>query len=150
MDLQPSLPTYDDLFEPTIKALKALGGSGSIQEIYDKVCALEGYSEEQQSVLGKKGSQTEIAYRLAWARTYLKTYGLLENVGRGVWSLTEAGRNLQTIDRKEINRVVQRKSKKASGEASDDSTALQEIVIASESLETLALALKYQLTLKYG
>jgi hypothetical protein len=116
MDLQPSLPTYDDLFEPTIKALKALGGSGSIQEIYDKVCALEGYSEEQQSVLGKKGSQTEIAYRLAWARTYLKTYGLLENVGRGVWSLTEAGRNLQTIDRKEINRVVKRKISKASPE----------------------------------
>ncbi len=60
MDLQPSLPTYDDLFEPTIKALKALGGSGSIQEIYDKVCELEAYSEEQQSVLHKGGSQTEI------------------------------------------------------------------------------------------
>ena len=40
MDLQASLPTYDDLFEPTIKALKALGGSGSIQEIYDKVGVL--------------------------------------------------------------------------------------------------------------
>jgi restriction system protein len=51
MDLPPSLPTYDDLFEPTIKALKALGGSGSIQEIYDKVCVLEGYSEEQQGEL---------------------------------------------------------------------------------------------------
>ena len=142
MDLQPSLPTYDDLFEPTIKALKALGGSGSIQEIYDKVCALEGYSEEQQSVLGKKGSQTEIAYRLGWARTYLKTYGLLENVGRGVWSLTEIGRNLQTVDKKEINRVVKQKTKKTSPEASDDSTAFQdqEIVIASENLETLSLS----------
>ena len=142
MDLQPSLPTYDDLFEPTIKALKALGGSGSIQEIYDKVCALEGYSEEQQSVLGKKGSQTEIAYRLAWARTYLKTYGLLENVGRGVWSLTEIGRNLQTVDKKEINRVVKQKTKKTSPEASDDSTTFpeQEIVTASESLEILPLA----------
>jgi len=142
MDLQPSLPTYDDLFEPTIKALKALGGSGSIQEIYDKVCALEGYSEEQQSVLGKKGSQTETAYRLAWARTYLKTYGLLENVGRGVWSLTEIGRNLQTVDKKEINRVVKQKTKKTSPEASDDSTTFpeQEIVTASESLEILPLA----------
>jgi restriction system protein len=142
MNLQPSLPTHDELFEPTIKALKALGGSGSIQEIYDKVCVFVGYSEEQQSVLGKKGSQTEIAYRLGWARTYLKTYGLLENVGRGVWSLTEVGRNLQTIDRKEINRVVQRKSKKALSEASDDSTAFseQEIVTASESLEILPLA----------
>ena len=142
MDLQPSLPTYDDLFEPTIKALKALGGSGSIQEIYDKVCELEGYSEEQQSVLGKKGSQTEIAYRLGWARTYLKTYGLLENVGRGVWSLTEIGRNLQTVDKKEINRVVKQKTKKTSPEASDDSTTFpeQEIVTASESLEILPLA----------
>jgi restriction system protein len=140
MDLQPSLPTYDDLFEPTIKALKALGGSGSIQEIYDKVCELEAYSEEQQSVLHKGGSQTEINYRLAWARTYLKTYGLLENVGRGVWSLTETGRNLQTIDRKEINRVGKQKTKKTSLEASDDSTALQEIVTASESLEILPLA----------
>ncbi len=51
MNLQPSLPTHDDLFEPTIKALKALGGSGSIQEIYDKVGVLEGYSEEQQGEL---------------------------------------------------------------------------------------------------
>jgi restriction system protein len=114
-----------------------LGGSGSIQEIYDKVCELEAYSEEQQSVLRKKGSQTEIAYRLAWARTYLKTYGLLENVGRGVWSLTEQGRNLQTVDKKEINRVVKQKTKNTSPEASDDSTAFQEIVTASESLETL-------------
>lgn len=142
MDLQPSLPAYDDLFEPTIKALKALGGSGSIQEIYDKVCELEGYSEEQQSVLHKGGSQTEINYRLAWARTYLKTYGSLENVGRGVWSLTETGRNLQTIDRKEINRVGKQKTKKTLPEVSDDSTAFQEpeIVTASESLETLSLA----------
>jgi restriction system protein len=142
MNLQPSLPTHDDLFEPTIKALKALGGSGSIQEIYDKVCELEGYSEEQQSVLHKGGSQTEINYRLAWARTYLKAYGLLENVGRGVWSLTEPGRNLQAVDKKEINRVVKRKISKASPEATDDSTALseQEIVTASESLEILPLA----------
>lgn len=142
MNLQPSLPTYDDLFEPTIKALKALGGSGSIQEIYDKVCELEGYSEEQQSILRKKGSQTEIAYRLAWARTYLKAYGLLENVGRGVWSLTEKGRNLRSLDRKDINRVVKRKSQEASSETSDDSTSFQEqeIVTASDNLETLALS----------
>lgn len=140
MNLQPSVPTHDDLFEPTIKALKALGGSGSIQEIYDKVCELEAYSEEQQSVFRKKGLQTEIAYRLTWTRTYLKTYGLLENTGRGVWSLTEQGRNLQTVDKKEINRVVRRKSLLVLPEISDDSTALQEIVAASENLETLSLS----------
>ena len=32
--------------------------------------------------------QTELAYRLAWARTYLKSYGLLDNSGRRVSSGT--------------------------------------------------------------
>ncbi len=64
MNQQPPLPTYDNLFEPTITALVALGGSGNVQEIYDKVCELEGYSEEQQSVLHKHKPQTAISYRL--------------------------------------------------------------------------------------
>lgn len=34
---------------------------------------------------------TEIQYRLAWARTYLKGMGLLTNSERGVWSVTELG-----------------------------------------------------------
>lgn len=139
MNLQPSLPTHDDLFEPSMKALKVLGGSGNIQEIYDKVCELEGYSEEQQSVFHKEGPQNEIAYRLAWARSYLKTYGLIENIGRGVWSITEKGRNLQTIDQKEIKRVVQRKTKKSLSEPFDDSTTSQEDSKAGESIETLPL-----------
>jgi restriction system protein len=102
-DPQPFIPTYDNLFEPTIRALEALGGSGTIQEIYDKVCELKGYSEQQQSVLHKQGPQTEIFYRLAWARTYLKNYGAVENSGRGLWSLTEKGRSLQVVNKKEIN-----------------------------------------------
>ncbi|HEX9517260.1 MAG TPA: winged helix-turn-helix domain-containing protein [Streptosporangiaceae bacterium] len=31
------------------------------------------------------GPETEIGYRLAWARTYLKGMGLLTNSARGVW-----------------------------------------------------------------
>ena len=30
------MPTFDDLFEPLLAALRALGGSGSIEEIYAK------------------------------------------------------------------------------------------------------------------
>ena len=102
-----NLPTFDELFEPTIKALKALGGSGTVQEISEKVCELEGYSEEQQSVLHKEGPQPEIDYRMAWARTYLKNYGAIESSKRGLWSLTEKGRTLQTVDRKEVKQAVQ-------------------------------------------
>lgn len=101
-----NIPSHDDFFEPMITSLRDLGGSGSTQEIYDKVCELEGFSEEQQNILHKDSSQSEISYRLAWARTYLRKYGLIENIGRGVWALTSEGKSIQSIDKKEINRQV--------------------------------------------
>jgi len=85
-------PSYYDLLWPTVQAVIAIDGSGRIDEINRTVIEREGYSEEQQAVLHGDGPQTEIEYRLAWARTYLKGMGLLENSARGVWSVTEKGR----------------------------------------------------------
>ena len=84
-----TLPTFDDLMNPLLNALRKLGGSGSIEEIYAKTIEITGLSEEILAQLHdpEKSSQTEVGYRLAWARTYLKKYGLLENSSRGVWSL---------------------------------------------------------------
>jgi restriction system protein len=89
----PSIPSHADLMWPTIKALRALGGSGSINEIVEKVVELEGFTEEQQAVPHGDGPQGQIEYRLAWARTYLKGMGLLDNSARGVWTLTEKCRD---------------------------------------------------------
>lgn len=85
------IPSFDDLMLPLLNALKNLGGSGSIEEIYTKVVEQENFSDEVLSQFHDKdkSSQTEIGYRLAWARTYLKKYGFLENSSRGVWALTE-------------------------------------------------------------
>jgi restriction system protein len=46
----PWVPSYADLLWPTVKALRALGGSGNITEIVEKVVELEGFTEEQQAV----------------------------------------------------------------------------------------------------
>ena len=96
-----------------IKADLVLGGLGTVQEIYDKVCELEDFSDEQQAVLHKDGPPTEIAYRMAWARTYLKKYGAIENIGRGVWALTSKGKELENIDKTAIRSFVQQNSKPA-------------------------------------
>ncbi len=40
------VPTYDRLMNPLLRALKALGGSGSIEEIYDKAVDLEQLPED--------------------------------------------------------------------------------------------------------
>jgi restriction system protein len=89
----PSVPSYVELLWPTVKAIRALGGSGSISEIVEQVVELEGFTEEQQAVPHGDGPQSQIEYRLAWSRTYLKGMGLLDNSARGVWTLTEKGRD---------------------------------------------------------
>lgn len=89
------MPSYQDFLWPTVVAVRDdLGGSGSIGEIVERVLERGQFNEQQQQVLHGDGPTTEIEYRLAWARTYLKGMGLLTNSQRAVWSLTDAGRSV--------------------------------------------------------
>lgn len=101
-------PTFDELMNPLLQALHGLGGSGSIEEIYAKTVEIIGVSDEVLAQLHdpEKSSLTEVGYRLAWARTYLKKYGLLENSSRGIWSLTEKARTSDAINPIEVVRFV--------------------------------------------
>lgn len=103
-----AIPTFDDLLNPLLKALRLLGGSGSIEEIYGKTVEIMGLSEDVLAQLhdAERSSLTEVGYRLAWARTYLRKYGLLENSSRGVWSLTEKAKTLEEVDPAEVVRFV--------------------------------------------
>lgn len=95
---------FDQLMQPLLNALINLGGSGSVSEIYEKVVELEKFDDKTLSILQnpEKSSQTKIEYRLAWARTYLKKAGYLENSSRGVWSLTEKARQEKKINKDKI------------------------------------------------
>jgi len=91
---------------PTLNALETLGGSGNIEEITDTVIQALNLPENiaSQPHNPDKSSETELEYRLAWARTYLKKYGLLDNSERGVWALTEKYQPGQKID---VDAIVQ-------------------------------------------
>ena len=91
------VPTFDELMNPLLRAMQALGGSGSVEEIYDKVVELERFPDDvvAQPHDPEKSNQTELGYRLAWARTYLKKYGLLENSSRGIWALTAKAKRVE-------------------------------------------------------
>jgi restriction system protein len=91
-----AVPAYTDLLLPTMVAVFERGGSGSIDEIVESVIKNEAFGDEVQAVLHGDGPQTEVEYRLAWARTYLKGMGLLINSKRGVWALTDQGSQLMT------------------------------------------------------
>lgn len=109
-----NVPTYDRLMNPLMQALKELGGSGTIEEIDAKVAEIAAITDEQLEILHnpEKGSQTEIEYRLAWARTYLKKYGVLENSSRGIWALTAKGTKLEKVNPKAVRQFVLNQKKK--------------------------------------
>lgn len=97
-------PQYREFFEPTLKALDELGGSGSNEEIYNRVVSITKLSNDVLDIM-HNFTMTEVEYRLAWARTYLKNYGAIENSKHRVWSLTAKGSKMLkdgTIDIKEI------------------------------------------------
>ncbi|MDI6729212.1 MAG: restriction endonuclease [Thermodesulfovibrionales bacterium] len=102
------VPTYDKLFNPVVKALQFLGGSGTIEEINQKVIELENIPDEIMEIPhgDTDGGRSEVEYRLAWARTYLKKYGVLENSARGVWALTSNAANIKEVDPSEVIRKV--------------------------------------------
>ena len=79
---------YDELFNPALSAFHKLGGSGSVEEIEEQVALILNLSDAQVNEI-HRGNTSKLSYRLAWARNYLKRYGILENSSRGVWALTE-------------------------------------------------------------
>ncbi len=93
------VPPYQDLLWPALQAVISLGGSASIAELEAATIDREEISPQVQAVLHGDGPMTEVQYRLAWARTYLKGMGLLTNSQRGVWSVTDNG---QTVSEDEI------------------------------------------------
>ncbi len=106
------VPSFDQLMNPLITALHDLGGSGSIDEIYARVLQNLKLADDVLAVLHdpEASNQTEVHYRLAWARTYLKKYGVLDNSTRGVWSLTKP--DLAAVDPKDVIKVARNAAKK--------------------------------------
>ena len=129
-----ALPTYDRMMNPTLQALRDLGGSGTIEEIFHRVADIMDLSQEQLEVLHdpEKGSQTEVEYRLAWTRTYLKKYGLLENSSRGVWALTKEGRNSERVDPMAVKRHVRQEFKQSRAATEEAAEAEVESDVAAE------------------
>lgn len=118
-------PKYYELFNPLLRALRELGGSASIPELEESVSRILGLSEEDINEI-HKGNRSKFSYNLAWARTYLKRYGLLENSDRGVWALSDRGLATEHVIPEDVRRTVQQ----------EDRIAREEAVEADEEEET--------------
>ncbi len=137
------LPTFDQLLIPALKALKELGGSGTIEEINEKVYEIAKITEEiLQIPHNDNGLQSELDYRLAWSRTYLKKYDLIDNSSRGVWALTDSEINIEQIDKDVIVKTVrdqhrESKAKTDNKEQIETDTEIDEQPSSTDWKETL-------------
>lgn len=138
------VPTYDKLLNLTLAALHHLGGSASILELRDQVIENLQLPQDivEQPHTGKT-NQTELEYRLAWARTYLKKYGVITNSARAVWALTSKGNELQTVDPYTVVRFVREHSRREREERTqyEESGAAQTAPETDEGLPTWREAL---------
>lgn len=137
MASKEDVPSFDQLIAPTLSALHRLGGSASIQELVDDLTAALGLPAEIAEVPHGRGSQTELEYRAAWARTYLRNADLVENSDRGVWSLTSTGAKTKSVDGRALARQIQKRLREARLEREDS-----EVVGAEESAVELVRSIR--------
>ncbi len=118
MPSNQDIPKFYELLNPTLIALHKLGGSASIQELLDEIISDMNLPESVTEAVHGEGPSTKLQYRATWARSYLKTYGLLENSDRGVWALTPEGQKTSKVDPKKVLAMVRGKVKNKGKEES--------------------------------
>lgn len=105
--MSAKLPKVEDFYVPTMKALASLGGSASIEEIQDRLTEIAGLTQEQLDQVYPTSGAPILPDRMSWARSYLKIAGLVESGGRGIWVLTDEGRDaVETMTDADLRRRV--------------------------------------------
>lgn len=108
---------------PVLNVLKRLGGSARPAEVCDAVIkdlGLDGSPVLDETL---KSGVSKFENKIAWVRLYLVLAGYIDRSKRGVWTLTERGRDSQPLTPAEVNALlidIQRQGKKASGEQQGD------------------------------
>ncbi len=87
------IPDYQSFFVPVLR-LVADGGEHPMAGLRDAVAAGMKLTEEDLEERIPSGTQTVFSNRLAWACVYLAKAGALERVRRGVFRITQRGREL--------------------------------------------------------
>lgn len=95
------IPDYQTLMLPVLNS--AAQGSIAISTVVDKLASDYHLTDDERRTLLPSGKQTVIANRVNWARSYLKQAGLVENVRRGIFCLTDRGKKILKSDIERID-----------------------------------------------
>lgn len=85
------VPQFVSYFIPVRDALLHFGGRATARQVYDYIAQHGGFTNEDLSQSNQNGRPT-FENRVAWARFYLTKASWMFSPKRGVWALTEVGK----------------------------------------------------------
>ncbi|MBI4293425.1 MAG: restriction endonuclease [Betaproteobacteria bacterium] len=156
-----TIPNYQQAMVPVLRALETQGPkhrrelSGLVAEHFE-------LSESERTALLPSGKMTVIMSRVGWALAYLKQARLVESPRRGIYQITDRGRQAVTTSPEKIDteflmqfpefREFRERSRAVATEDTQDSAALDELpsttsdeLAPDEALETAYARLRASL-----
>lgn len=131
---------------PTLRSVKALGGSARSREITDHMVDIGGFPDEALAVIyGPDRPKSVLVDRMDWARSYCKLGGALDSPQRGLFLLTELGQEILDLDDREARerlaeldrQVRQSRRRSTATEPADEQADLDEDEDGQEWREAL-------------
>jgi restriction system protein len=101
-----ALPKLEDFYFPVLSCIDQLGGSGQIAEIDAAAAEFLNLKQDALDARYPKSGSLIIPDRTSWARTYLRIGGLLKSEGRGLWVITDAGREALAKGEAEVRELI--------------------------------------------
>lgn len=87
-----SIPDFQTVMLPLLRDLQQ--GSRQSQESAESLAIYFALTPEERAQRLPSGKQTTFTNRLAWAKSHMKAAGLIESPARGVYQLTDRGREI--------------------------------------------------------
>lgn len=148
-----AIPDFQTLMLPFLE-LTADGGEHTSAELREPLADQHGLSEAERLQKLPSGAAKVFNNRVAWAKIHLERAGLIENVRRGVFCITDRGRqvlsdkpdkiNLRFLDQFEGHREF-RNSSNASESDTESEDASAKLSTPEEELESSYLQLRQDL-----
>lgn len=88
-----AIPKYNEMYRVFLDCLADMQPHRS-KEVRDSIAARLSVSNEERQVMLPSGRQAIFDNRVGWTRTYLKKAGLITGLTRGVYQLTELGKQI--------------------------------------------------------
>ncbi|MBE5926692.1 MAG: restriction endonuclease [Lachnospiraceae bacterium] len=87
------IPKYNEMYKEVLSVLSN-GEELKYSEMVDKVACVLDLSQEDRNLMCDNSNVSVIYYRLGWTKTYLSKAGLVETVKRGIYKITNEGKNV--------------------------------------------------------